>query len=88
MKILFKEKNYNNRNILFSNYSTFTCQCKAPIYSFQKILDFPLLLPINIKTINIISLLSMHFKPEEIDFERICDIKISICINISVVVII
>jgi hypothetical protein len=36
-------------------------------------LYFPLLLPENIKTINVISLLSKHFKQEEIDFERICD---------------
>ena len=52
----------------------FTCQCKAAIYSFQKILDFPLLLPQNIQKIDIMNLLKAYFQTESIDFERKCDI--------------
>ena len=54
---------------------TFTCECGFEIYSFQKILDFPLLFPENIKD-NIITLeelLQFYFKTELIDFEIKCD---------------
>ena len=53
--------------------TTFTCQCKNSIYSFQKILDYPLLLPENIQTIDIFNLLRLYFQKEEIEFERNCD---------------
>ena len=53
----------------------YTCQCNSTIYSFQKILDFPLLFPQNLKS-NIISLkelLKFHFSIEYIDFETKCN---------------
>ena len=53
--------------------TTFTCECKASIYSFQKLLDFPLLLKENIKTIDIMELLKIYFQDEIIDFERKCE---------------
>ena len=53
----------------------FTCECKAEIYSFQKILDFPLLFPEIIKgdIITINELLKFYFQTENIDFESKCD---------------
>ena len=53
----------------------YTCQCKAEIYSFQKILDFPLLFPnkINSNYISLYELLKLHFALEYIDFETKCD---------------
>jgi len=53
----------------------FTCKCKAEIYSFQKILDFPLLFPedINNDIITINELLKLYFQTENIDFESKCD---------------
>ena len=53
----------------------YTCQCKSEIYSFQKILDFPLLFPNKIKSnfISLYELLKFHFITEYIDFETICD---------------
>ena len=53
----------------------FTCKCKAEIYSFQKILDFPLLFPENINNdiITINELLKLYFQTENIDFESKCD---------------
>ena len=53
--------------------TTFKCQCKAEIYSFQKLLDFPLLLPVNKPKIDIKDLLKIYFKKEIIEFERPCE---------------
>ena len=53
--------------------NTFTCQCGSEIYSFQKLLDFPLLLPPNINEIDIYTLLKIYFKTEIIDFESKCE---------------
>ena len=52
----------------------FKCECKAEIYSFQKILDFPLLFPDNKNNdvLSINDLLQLYFKTEYIDFETIC----------------
>ena len=52
--------------------TSFTCECKEETYSFQKILDFPLLLPENTQNIDIMHLLRNNFKPEIIDFESKC----------------
>ena len=53
----------------------FTCECKSEIYSFQKILDFPLLFPQkidnNIVTLN--ELLKLYFQTEFIDFDSNCE---------------
>ena len=53
--------------------TTYTCQCKAEIYSFQKLLDFPLLLPENETNIDIKDLLKKYFQSETIDFETECE---------------
>ena len=56
----------------------YKCECNAEIYSFQKILDFPLLFPNDVKAesndvIYIKDLLKLYFQTEYIDFETICD---------------
>ena len=53
----------------------YTCQCKNEIYSFQKILDFPLLFPNKLKSyfISLYDLLKLYFSVEYIDFETKCD---------------
>ena len=53
--------------------TTFTCECSAKTYSFQKILDFPLLLPQNQQKVSIKDLLTSYFQTETIDFENKCD---------------
>ena len=52
--------------------TTFTCECKSSIFSFQKLLDFPLLLPNNPK-VNIFDLLKIYFQNEIVEFERKCE---------------
>ena len=80
---LFREReyflNFKEREISFVSklfYSqiitTFKCQCGAEIYSFQKLLDFPLLLPNDVKEINIDDLLNIYFKNEKIAFQDKC----------------
>ena len=53
----------------------YTCQCKSMIFSFQKILDFPLLFPEKIKNdvIQLYDLLKLYFAEEYIDFENKCE---------------
>ena len=53
----------------------YTCQCKSAIYSFQKILDFPLLFPkkVNNNIISLYELLKLYFFTEYIDFESKCN---------------
>lgn len=53
--------------------ATFTCQCNHKTYSFQKILDFPLLLPENKPNVDIYDLLINYFQSEVIDFETKCE---------------
>jgi len=53
--------------------TSFTCKCGNEIYSFQKLLDFPLLLPENAKSVNINDLFKIYFKAEEIEFETKCE---------------
>ena len=53
----------------------FTCECNSEIYSFQKLLDFPLLFPDNIDNnlITIEELLKLYFEIEYIDFDIECE---------------
>ena len=53
----------------------FICECKSEIYSFQKILDFPLLFPkkVNDNTITLNELLKLYFETEYIDFDVNCE---------------
>ena len=53
--------------------TSFKCKCGNEIYSFQKLLDFPLLLPENAKYIDIKDLFKNYFKTEMIDFETKCE---------------
>ena len=71
----FKEREKSIITDLFYSQiiTSFTCQCGSEIYSFQKLLDFPLLLPENVKSINIIDLFKIYFKAEYIDFESKCE---------------
>ena len=71
----FKERENSIINDLFYSQiiTSFKCQCGAEIYSFQKILDFPLLIPEKGNQINIKDLLNIYFKSELVDFEKKCD---------------
>ena len=52
----------------------FKCECGFETYSFQKVLDFPLLLPKrNDNTVTIKELLDEFFETEEIKFETKCE---------------
>ena len=53
--------------------TTYTCECKLAIYSFQKLLDFPLLLPDNCPKTTINNLLKSYFQTEVIDFGKKCE---------------
>ena len=83
--INFKEREISFVTKLFYSQiiTTFKCKCGAEIYSFQKLLDFPLLLPNNIKEINIDDLLNIYFKNEKIAFQDKCQRCQSICEHIK-----
>ena len=51
----------------------FTCACGFESYSFQKLLDIPLLLPNKTFKIDLSSLITEYFKEEEIDWSTKCD---------------
>ena len=53
----------------------YTCRCNSMIFSFQKILDFPLLFPekINNNMISLYELLKLYFNVEYIEFESKCE---------------
>ena len=51
----------------------FTCECKFETYSFEKILDLPLLLPKERISIDIKDLLKDYFESERIKFETKCE---------------
>lgn len=51
----------------------FTCKCGFKDYSFQKVLDLPLLLQNNNNSVKIENLLEEYFEEEEIKFETKCE---------------
>ena len=51
----------------------FTCKCGFETYSFQKVLDFPLLLKKDCKKIELDNLLKAYFESEKIPFETKCE---------------
>ena len=51
----------------------FTCKCGYESYSFQKLLDIPLLLPMKIREINLISLIKEYLKEESLDWSSKCE---------------
>jgi ubiquitin C-terminal hydrolase len=51
----------------------FTCSCKFESYSFQKLLDIPLLLPNKKFKIDLSSLIKEYFKEEEIEWGTKCE---------------
>ena len=51
----------------------FTCKCGFESYSFQKLLDIPLLLPMNKREIDLISLIREYLKEEKIDWSSQCE---------------
>ena len=73
----FNFKNKNNSIITDIFYSQiikiFICQCGSEIYTFQKILDLPLLIPENINKIDIYELINIYFNKEVVNMEYICE---------------
>jgi ubiquitin C-terminal hydrolase len=51
----------------------FTCECGFESYSFQKLLDIPLLLPMKKREIDLISLIKEYLKEEKIDWSSKCE---------------
>ena len=51
----------------------FTCACGFESYSFQKLLDIPLLLPNKTIQIDLSSLIKEYFKEEELDWSTKCE---------------
>ena len=51
----------------------YICSCNKETYTFQKILDIPLLLPRNINHLSIENLLDEYFSFEEVEFLNICE---------------
>ena len=49
--------------------STYTCECTNRLYTFQNILDIPLLLPDKIEYINMYDSLKLYFNNEKIILE-------------------
>ena len=63
---LDREDSFITDNFYSTIMTQYTCICKYISYSFQKILDYPLALPCNIKKIELIDLLKTSF------FYRLC----------------
>ena len=51
----------------------YTCECGAETYSFQKILDFPLLLPLGNAEYSLSSKINNNFKDIVYDWKEICN---------------
>ena len=51
----------------------FTCKCQYQTFSFQKVLDLPLLFKNTNKSVSLIELLDDYFEEEEIQFETKCE---------------
>ena len=51
----------------------FTCECGFESYSFQKLLDIPLLLPMKQYKVDMSSLIKEYFKEEELDWSSKCE---------------
>ena len=61
-------------DIFFSQIiNIFTCKCGFESYSFQKLLDIPLLLPMKIRETDLISLIREYFKEETLDWSNKCE---------------
>ena len=69
-----KEKSIITQLFYAQIVNIYTCKCKSAIYSFQKILDFPLLFPNQIfnNMITLHELLKFYFQVEYIEFESKC----------------
>ena len=69
-----KEKSIITQLFYAQIVNIYTCKCKSAIYSFQKILDFPLLFPNKIinNMITLHELLKFYFQVEYIEFESKC----------------
>jgi len=53
--------------------NVFTCKCGFESYSFQKLLDIPLLLPMKIRETDLISLIKEYLKEETLDWNKQCE---------------
>ena len=52
--------------------TTYQCKCKKEIYTFQRMLDIPLLLPDKVTKITIENLFNNYFNEETVEFNDIC----------------
>ena len=52
--------------------SKFTCTCNYITYSFQKLLDFSLLIPDNLDIMSIEDLIEYYFKSDVVEFKYLC----------------
>ena len=82
-----ERENSNISNIFYSQIiSIFICECKCETYSFQKIMDLPLLFPGENKNIFAIEyLLKYYFKEEKVKFEEKCPICNKIVIHSKII---
>ena len=70
-------KNRENSLIIECFYSQiiniFICKCGFETYSFQKVLDFPLLLKEDCKKMELKNLLNLYFENKDLTFEKECE---------------
>ena len=69
----FEEYCEEIKDLFYSEFiSTYTCECGKSLFSFQLLLDIPLLLPPNIKEVDLNKLLDNYFNKEKIEFKYSC----------------
>ena len=62
-------------NLFYSQLITINaCRCKNVVYSFQKIIDIPLIIPENKDKLHIYDLLDLYFSQQVVVFEASCEI--------------
>jgi hypothetical protein len=53
--------------------TTLTCECRHSNFYFQKIIDIPLLIPVNYKQTSLINLLNNYFNTELVEVTYSCE---------------
>ena len=67
-----KEKSIITELFYLNIITTYICKCKKELYSFQRMLDIPLLLPENENKTTLSNLLNSYFCEENVNFEERC----------------